>query len=76
MSAALAPTPEFLTSEGFTPSPDEDMGFIDWIGPVFTGKGWKVTTNWTEETGVTFYVDGDGDNAIPGAEAGLSLIHI
>jgi hypothetical protein len=41
-----------------------------WSGPKVEGKGWKVTSHWTVEEGVTFYVDGDGDNAIKGTEAG------
>ncbi|MDQ0824303.1 hypothetical protein QFZ60_000476 [Arthrobacter sp. B2I5] len=41
-----------------------------WDGPSFQGDGWKVTSQWTAEHGVTFYVDGNRDNAIQGAEAG------
>jgi hypothetical protein len=36
----------------------------------FEGKGWKVTSHWTTEEGMTFYVDGSRDNAIQGAEVG------
>ena len=53
----------------------DEPGFMSgddrtWSGPVFEGPKWKVTSHWTIEEGVTFYVDGDGDNAIRGVEAG------
>ncbi|WP_432244796.1 hypothetical protein ACRB8A_12390 [Arthrobacter sp. G.S.26] len=41
-----------------------------WDGPVFTGNQWKVTSHWGVDEGITFYVDGDRDNAIPATEAG------
>ena len=46
---------------------DEHGGF--WDGPVVQGEQWKVTSHWSAEQGITFYVDGDGDNAIPASEA-------
>lgn len=41
----------------------------DWQGPSFDGQGWKVTTQWTLESGVTFNVDGDGGDALSVGEA-------
>lgn len=41
-----------------------------WDGPTFEGNGWKITSQWTADEGMTFWVDGSGDNAIQGAEAG------
>lgn len=48
----------------------EELPGGDWDGPKFEGAGWKVTSHWTAREGVTFYVDGDRDNAIPAVEAG------
>lgn len=70
---ATNPMPsELLPPEGFRLDPmsfEECQEFMA-KGPTFEGDGWEVTSYWTSEEGVTFYVDGDGDNAIPGAEAG------
>lgn len=55
---------------GFRLCPGDGTPGGDWDGPTFEGKGWKVTSHWNAEEGVTFYVDGDGNNAIRGAEAG------
>ncbi|MEV4987674.1 hypothetical protein [Pseudarthrobacter sp. LMD1-1-1.1] len=65
--AELGPVP--MPPAGFTLDPSSDGDYALWSGPTFEGKGWKVTTDWTVSEGVTFYVDGDGDNAIQGAEA-------
>ncbi|WPU08077.1 hypothetical protein [Pseudarthrobacter oxydans] len=63
---------ELMPPAGFTVDESSFGDFIAgyWTGPAFQGNQWKVTSFWTAEDGVTFYVDGDGDNAIPGAEAG------
>jgi hypothetical protein len=55
---------------GFTKDPSSTDDWLTFSGPKFEGNGWKVTSHWTLEDGVTFYVDGDGDNAIKGEEAG------
>lgn len=55
---------------GFTQDPSNNDDWATFSGPKFEGAGWKVTSHWTLEDGVTFYVDGDGDNALKGAEAG------
>lgn len=55
---------------GFTQDPSSADDWATFSGPKFEGNGWKVTSHWTLEEGVTFYVDGDGDNAIRGEEAG------
>ncbi|WAH99288.1 hypothetical protein [Arthrobacter sp. MMS18-M83] len=62
---------ELLPPAGFSvdASSMEDWADGHWSGPEFEGNGWKVTSHWSAEEGVTFYVDGDGDNAISGAEA-------
>lgn len=52
--------------QGFQEDPDY-CG--DWQGPALEGGSWRVQTFWTPETGVTFYVDGDRDNAIPQSQA-------
>lgn len=41
-----------------------------WDGPTFEGNGWRIMSQWTADDGVTFWVDGSGDNAIKGVEAG------
>jgi hypothetical protein len=41
-----------------------------WDGPTFEGEKWKVTSHWSVEQGVTFYVDGDRNEAIRAVEAG------
>lgn len=40
-----------------------------WEGPDVKGEGWLIMSQWTLEHGLTFWVDGDGDNAIPASEA-------
>ncbi|MET4588847.1 hypothetical protein [Arthrobacter sp. 754] len=62
---------EFTTPPaGFTKDSSSTEDWATFSGPTFEGDGWKVTSHWTLEDGVTFYVDGDGDNALKGAEAG------
>jgi len=69
---------EYLAELGPIPMPPAHFNLDEssteelpvWSGPTFEGKGWKVTTDWTINEGVTFYVDGDSDNAIQCAEAG------
>jgi hypothetical protein len=63
---------DLLPPEGFTLDKSTFGDYIVgcWAGPSFEGNGWKITTHWTAEEGVTFYLDGSGDNAISGAEAG------
>lgn len=55
---------------GFAKDSSSTEDWLTFSGPTFEGNGWNVTSHWTLEEGVTFYVDGDGDNAIKGAEAG------
>lgn len=65
----LGPIP--MPPAGCTLNPACDPSdYIGWDGPKFEGNGWKITSHWSIEEGVMFYVDGDGDNAIRGAEAG------
>lgn len=61
---------ELLPPAGFTLDTSSTADYLTWSGPAFEGNGWKVTSHWTADEGVTFYVDGDGDNAIPAVEAG------
>lgn len=65
--AELGPIP--MPPAGFSLKESSTEEWPMWSGPTFEGKGWKVTTDWTVSEGVTFYVDGDSDNAIQGAEA-------
>lgn len=65
---------ELLPPAGFTLDASSgeawEGDYQTWSGPTFEGNGWKVTSDWSIEDGVTFYVDGDGDNAIRGSDAG------
>ncbi len=66
--AELGPIPRPPAGFSLDESSTEELPIYS--GPTFEGNGWKITTDWTINDGVTFYVDGDGDNAIQGAEAG------
>lgn len=66
--AELGPVP--MPPAGFSLDESSTEELPIWSGPTFEGNGWKVTTDWTVNEGVTFYVDGNGDNAIPAVEAG------
>lgn len=47
-----------------------DLDFIgNWVGPEVKGPGWRITSYWSPESGVAFYVDGDRGNGIPAFEA-------
>lgn len=73
MSTTTTTTVSTVAPAGFTldeSSLSEGYESGLWDGPTFEGNGWRIMSQWTADEGVTFWVDGSGDNAIQGVEAG------
>lgn len=66
--ATLPTPPAGFVQQADALQPDILSDFFD--GPTFQGDGWRITTHWEAEAGVSFYVDEINGNAVPVAQAG------